>query len=82
MIEKIASSSSAQSPPYDKTARNFLAAIHRAAATIWLNRRQALAQRARGVSRNDQNTNSELVGHEAKFVWIGKPACALQNPAQ
>ncbi len=24
-------------PRYDKTARNFLAAIHRAAATIWLN---------------------------------------------
>jgi transposase len=27
---------------YDKTARNFLAAIHLAAAVIWLNRGQAL----------------------------------------
>jgi hypothetical protein len=27
---------------YDKTARNLLAALHLAAATIWLNRRQAL----------------------------------------
>jgi transposase len=29
---------------YDKTAQNFLAAIHLAAATIWLNGGQALAQ--------------------------------------
>jgi transposase len=35
----------------DKTARNFLAAVHLAAAAIWLNRRQALVRMLTGDAK-------------------------------
>ena len=42
---------------YDKTARNFLAAIHLTATAIWLNGRQALAERRSALFRLESTTD-------------------------
>jgi transposase len=44
-------------PRYDKTARNFSAAVHLAAATIWLNRRHDLASLDSGEGRSVARAN-------------------------
>src|SRR5262249_15461912 len=56
---------------YDKTARNFLAAIHLAAATIWLKGRQALVGQVLAMLR-PCSASSCAIRHTPRFSRVGR----------